>query len=94
MHDFHSVNGNWGPWGAYDTCTKTCGRGTQTKYRECNNPAPAHGGDQCEGSLGETRTCNEDACHGEYIASFKQMLDFKEYQNTHALFQLIGDIMS
>ena len=60
-----SVNGNWGAFGNYGICTKPCGGGTQTRYRVCNRPAPAHGGKACAGSSSSWRTCNTHACKGD-----------------------------
>ena len=58
------MNGNWGAFGNYGTCTKSCGGGTQTRYRACNRPAPAHGGKSCAGSSSSWKTCNTHACPG------------------------------
>ena len=66
---FHTVNGNWGDWSAYGTCSATCGGGQQSRTRQCNNPAPAHGGDPCDGLDEESQNCNEDPCPGEYKPS-------------------------
>ena len=49
------VDGGFSDWGK---CSKPCGGGTQT--RECNNPAPAHGGKPCVGE--HTQPCNTQAC--------------------------------
>ena len=35
------VNGDWGVWGAWSTCSMTCGSGTRARSRSCDNPAPA-----------------------------------------------------
>ena len=59
---FISVNGMWGLWGSYSTCTKSCGIGTQTRSRKCNNPAPAGGGSACSGFSKETSNCNIQPC--------------------------------
>ncbi|KAK3095541.1 hypothetical protein FSP39_015906, partial [Pinctada imbricata] len=57
-----AVNGNWGSWGSYGGCTVTCGGGTKTRSRSCNNPAPAHGGQDCSGSGSSSASCNTHHC--------------------------------
>ena len=59
----------WTDWSA-DTCTATCGTGTQTRIRLCNDPAPANGGLACIGADSEARDCNTDACPGN-LANIK-----------------------
>jgi len=56
------VNGNWGAWSAFSTCTKTCASGTQSRTRVCNSPAPANGGAACVGSASESQACNTQSC--------------------------------
>ena len=62
MISFILVHGNWGGFGAYETCSKSCGGGTQKRYRSCNNPAPAHGGRTCAGLNYQFRACNTHKC--------------------------------
>ncbi len=54
--------GNWGAWGSWSTCSITCGPGTQTRSRLCNNPPPSNGGATCPGSGTESATCNLQSC--------------------------------
>ena len=62
------VSGNWGIWNTWSTCSVTCGGGTQTRTRLCNNPAPANGGDSCVGDTNgdnrdsAIRACNTQSC--------------------------------
>ena len=70
------VDGGWGEWTSLTTCSATCGGGTQTRTRECNNPALSCGGNDCDfnstmiksnssqGLSEETdaRSCNTDTC--------------------------------
>ncbi|KAM4643881.1 properdin-like [Discoglossus pictus] len=52
------VDGNWGAWTRVSDCSVTCGVGIVRESRECNNPAPRHGGSPCGGSPNRQMTCN------------------------------------
>lgn len=56
------VNGGWSNWGAWGSCTQTCGGGIETRSRTCNSPAPANGGLHCPGSSLESQACNSNTC--------------------------------
>merc|ERR1712126_288642 len=56
-----AVNGGWSSW-SYGPCSQTCGGGTQTGTRSCNNPRPSGGGSKCPGSDIKTRKCNTHTC--------------------------------
>jgi len=59
------VNGGWSDFGAWDDCPVSCGGAEHSRYRVCDSPAPAHGGDDCtvDGSTDtETEKCNENPC--------------------------------
>ena len=59
------VDGNWGEWSPWTKCDKPCGRGSQSRSRKCNNPAPQGGGRPCSGSSSEKRHCyNKRCCPG------------------------------
>jgi len=62
MFTIFSVNGNWGAWSAWATCSKSCGTGSQTRTRLCNSPAPSNGGAACAGSASESQACNTQTC--------------------------------
>ncbi|KAL3886510.1 hypothetical protein ACJMK2_026495 [Sinanodonta woodiana] len=49
------VDGNWGTWGIWSNCM--CNTGTHNRTRECNNPLPARGGDDCFGDQYEQESC-------------------------------------
>merc|ERR1712240_39658 len=55
-------DGNWGEWSQFTVCSKTCGTGVHSRYRECNNPPPKHGGAQCAGPSTESKSCNIQPC--------------------------------
>ena len=62
------VNGGWGEWTAWSSCTATCGGGSRSKNRPCNTPTPAHGGKVCSGSAHEElEECNSDECSGNIL---------------------------
>merc|ERR1719471_364220 len=56
------VDGNWGEWSDYGSCSATCGEGTMTRVRACDSPAPQMGGADCEGDAEESASCNEGEC--------------------------------
>ena len=60
-----SVDGDWSEWTEWTLCSQVCDGGEQTRYRECNNPAPLHGGKDCQGNKRDSRTCNYFKCPGE-----------------------------
>ena len=43
------MHGAWGHWGGWTSCSKSCARGEKIRIRECDNPAPDHGGEDCFG---------------------------------------------
>ena len=59
-----AVDGAWSSFGDWPECSAECGGGTQTRTRTCTNPAPAHGGADCQGQSTETEDCNTHDCPG------------------------------
>ena len=66
-YDFTVANGEWGCWGPYSECSATCGNGTKTRARKCNNPPPSGGGSSCIGDMEEIKTCYAGYCPSECI---------------------------
>ncbi|KAL5011020.1 hypothetical protein ScPMuIL_013325 [Solemya velum] len=62
--DQHSCDrdGGWSEWAEDGNCTVTCGGGTITYNRECNNPEPIGDGADCEGNDTKTEDCNTEPC--------------------------------
>ena len=59
-----SVNGNWGSWTEWGSCTLSCGGGTRVRKRSCDTPAPSDNGRYCAGSDRQIDYCNKDDCPG------------------------------
>ena len=51
-----SVDGSWGLWQEWGSCSELCGGGNQKRIRVCN------GGADCIGLDEESVPCNEDSC--------------------------------
>ncbi|XP_056137689.1 LOW QUALITY PROTEIN: A disintegrin and metalloproteinase with thrombospondin motifs 20-like [Lampris incognitus] len=71
--DLRPVHGEWGPWGPYSVCSRTCGGGTRSTTRDCNNPEPRNGGKFCVGRRMKFRSCNTEPCP-------RERKDFREEQ--------------
>uniref|UniRef100_A0A4W5NN39 Thrombospondin-1 n=1 Tax=Hucho hucho TaxID=62062 RepID=A0A4W5NN39_9TELE len=56
------IDGVWGPWALWDTCSVTCGGGFQTRQRLCNNPSPKYGGKECQGDGKTSQLCGKEDC--------------------------------
>ncbi|XP_073078437.1 A disintegrin and metalloproteinase with thrombospondin motifs 20 isoform X4 [Manis javanica] len=56
------VDGEWGPWGPYSSCSRTCGGGIKHAARLCDHPEPRNGGRFCVGRRVKFRSCNTGPC--------------------------------
>ncbi|XP_034026685.1 A disintegrin and metalloproteinase with thrombospondin motifs 3 isoform X2 [Thalassophryne amazonica] len=77
-------DGAWGSWDKFGVCSRSCGTGVRFRTRQCNNPAPSSGGQDCPGVNYEYQLCNTDDCP-------KHFEDFRAQQcqlrNSHFEFQ-------
>ncbi|XP_071773886.1 A disintegrin and metalloproteinase with thrombospondin motifs 3 [Centroberyx gerrardi] len=77
-------DGTWGSWSKYGSCSRSCGTGVRFRTRQCNNPAPSNGGQDCPGVNYEYQLCNTADCP-------KHFEDFRAQQcqlrNSHFEFQ-------
>lgn len=64
LHQFvyFQVDGRWGRWGPFGSCSRTCGGGVQLSKRECSNPVPSNGGKYCQGVRVKYRSCSPNQC--------------------------------
>ncbi|KAI1900374.1 hypothetical protein AGOR_G00049300 [Albula goreensis] len=78
------LDGGWGAWTKYGSCSRSCGTGVRFRTRQCNSPAPSNGGQDCPGVNYEYQLCNTDDCP-------KHFEDFRAQQcqqrNSHFEFQ-------
>ena len=56
------VDGEWGSWQEWGSCTSTCNGGSKYRKRVCDNPQPAHGGQFCQGNVRDQMNCNTHPC--------------------------------
>ena len=61
------VDGDWGAWLEWSVCSETCGNGTKSRTRNCDNPSAQYGGQSCQGSANDTAQCFERHCPGMFI---------------------------
>ncbi|XP_028666607.2 A disintegrin and metalloproteinase with thrombospondin motifs 20-like isoform X1 [Erpetoichthys calabaricus] len=71
--EMRPVDGEWGLWGPYSACSRTCGGGIRSAVRDCNKPEPRNGGKFCVGRRMKFRSCNTESCP-------KGSKDFREEQ--------------
>ena len=62
-----SVDGVWLEWADWDSCSVTCGGGSQNRTRACLGPF--HGGSECPGSEHDQQDCNTHSCPGMYTST-------------------------
>ncbi|XP_072012833.1 A disintegrin and metalloproteinase with thrombospondin motifs 8 [Engystomops pustulosus] len=56
------VDGNWGIWSSWGTCSRSCGGGIRFSYRECNDPQPSNRGKYCQGLRAKYESCSTQEC--------------------------------
>ena len=56
------VDGAWGAWMPWSSCSRSCGGGISSSQRKCNSPIPRNGGNFCDGSSLKYSTCNTHSC--------------------------------
>ena len=59
------MDGGWSVWGSWSACSETCGNGTQSRTRVCNNPKPENNGADCVGPPLDSKECFVQHCPGK-----------------------------
>lgn len=57
------IDGHWGRWSDWGSCSKTCNDGIRKRFRRCDNPSPTHGGKDCQGYERGQEMCILKRCH-------------------------------
>ena len=78
MHSFSLGNCTWEEFGHWDSCSKSCGGGQQSRSRRIKQNA-AYGGLDCVGESEEKRECNKAECKGKYIVIKTKVVIFWFY---------------
>lgn len=60
------IHGTWSLWHSWGSCSKTCGTGSRTSTRLCDNPKPQNGGSNCIGGSVKQESCNKNQCPSKY----------------------------
>ncbi|XP_022912170.1 semaphorin 5c [Onthophagus taurus] len=55
-------DGGWSSWSSWTSCSSSCGRGFRRRMRECNEPTPSNGGQDCSGTYVEYEECDMGPC--------------------------------
>ncbi|XP_071450367.1 A disintegrin and metalloproteinase with thrombospondin motifs 20 [Hetaerina americana] len=56
------IDGGWGPWQRWSSCSRTCGGGVKKSERSCSSPTPANGGKYCVGDRVRYKSCRKNEC--------------------------------
>ena len=62
MREILMIDGGWSDFGDWSECSAECGGGTKKRDRTCTNPAPEHGGTECQEDGSENQECNTHNC--------------------------------
>ncbi|KAL3852016.1 hypothetical protein ACJMK2_015705, partial [Sinanodonta woodiana] len=56
------VDGVWSNWGAWKSCSLTCGNGTQSRTRICEFTSGQPHGHNCTGEVTQHQSCSTNLC--------------------------------
>ncbi|CAH1132157.1 unnamed protein product [Ceutorhynchus assimilis] len=77
---FMPIDGGWGEWQPWGSCSRTCGGGIKKSIRHCDSPTPENGGNYCTGKSVQYMSCNTQDCD-ESVKDFRaiQCAEFNGY---------------
>ncbi|CAC5422959.1 Neurotrypsin,Scavenger receptor cysteine-rich type 1 protein M130,Mucin-like protein,Hemicentin-1,Thrombospondin-2,Semaphorin-5A [Mytilus coruscus] len=61
------VDGDWSEWSSWNNCSALCNGGIKERTRTCDAPAPSNGGIYCNGTIIDSRPCNNVHCQGAQL---------------------------
>ncbi|XP_065566975.1 A disintegrin and metalloproteinase with thrombospondin motifs 9-like isoform X2 [Artemia franciscana] len=73
MKSTEPVNGGWGPWQEWSSCSRNCGGGIRKRERFCTSPTPVHGGNYCLGNRTQYKTCQRQVCPPHNALDFRAL---------------------
>ncbi|XP_072244446.1 A disintegrin and metalloproteinase with thrombospondin motifs 13 isoform X2 [Leuresthes tenuis] len=79
------VHGSWSSWSEFSSCSRTCGGGVTLRTRQCNNPRPAFGGNDCEGPDVEAELCHQQPCERTQLDFMADQCSQTDLQPLHLL---------
>ena len=73
-----NVNGEWGPWVSWSSCSLSCGKGgNQRRQRKCDNPKPRGNGINCVGDSSQSKSCiHTDLCPNQGRCAYQKRIEF------------------
>ena len=73
-----NVNGEWGPWVSWSSCSLSCGKGgNQRRQRKCDNPKPRGNGINCVGDSSQSKSCiHTDLCPNQGRCAHQKRMEF------------------
>ena len=77
--DFHYlffviVDGEWSTLGDWGACSVSCGLGSRTRRRKCDDPPAVYGGAPCIGEAEGASPCLMPACPGKFWVRIKSWI--------------------
>ena len=89
MSCLFSVDGKWGHWSPWTSCSATCGAAKRSRTRECDHPPAAHGGKTCEGPEKQEEYCKLEPCMSKFSIRFLSFWS-RIFVGSLSAFKIIG----